>query len=80
MIVQLSKWGNSLGIRIPKQIAGQAHLTEGTKVELQVENGQVVLKPVPKPAYTLEWLLEGITPENCHGEVSTGKAVGREVW
>lgn len=28
----------------------------------------------------LEALLERITPENMHGEVDTGRPLGREVW
>jgi len=32
-----------------------------------------------KPKYTLEGLLEGVTPENCHGEILSGPPVGREI-
>ena len=28
----------------------------------------------------LKYLLERVTPENLHGEVSTGESVGREFW
>jgi hypothetical protein len=32
-----------------------------------------------KPKYTLEGLLEDVTPENCHGEILSGPPVGREI-
>jgi len=35
-------------------------------------------EPRRKPRYTLEQLLEGLTPDMCHGEVCFGPPVGRE--
>lgn len=76
----LAKWGNSLGVRIPMAIAKQIHLTEGTNVTLTVVDGNLVIQPVPRKRYTLDELLEGMTPDNCHAEVEMGKPVGNEIW
>ena len=76
----MQKWGSSLGIRIPKAFAHEAHLEEDTPVEMALVDGKVVLVPVPDPAPTLEELLAGVTDENRHGEFDTGPAVGNEVW
>jgi len=43
-------------------------------------DGQIVIKPVSSPAWTLEQLLEGVTSENIHRETDTGEAVGNEAW
>ena len=76
---QLVRWGNSLAVRIPKNIADEARLAEGDKLLLKVESpGNVAIKAVEKPS--LEELLERITPENVHKEISWGKAVGNEAW
>ncbi len=76
----LVKWGNSLGIRIPIAIAKQINLAEGTNVTLTVVDGNLVIQPIQRKKYTLDELLEGMTPENCHREVEMGEPVGNEIW
>ncbi len=76
----VTKWGNSLGIRIPRSIANQIDLAEGTEVLLAVENGNLVLVPQRKKRYTLDDLLVGMKPEHFHAEVDLGDPVGNEVW
>lgn len=79
MQVRIAKWGDSLAVRIPKAFASEAQLEEGMEVELSVEDGRIILGPV-RPKYSLEELLEGITPENLHPETDWGPPVGKEVW
>ncbi|NGQ95739.1 AbrB/MazE/SpoVT family DNA-binding domain-containing protein [Brevibacillus sp. SYP-B805] len=76
-MLQVQKWGNSLGIRIPKAIALKVGLEEGTEIDLDIEDGNLVIKPKSK---SLDELLSQITPENLHDVVSTGKPKGRESW
>lgn len=80
MLATIAKWGNSRAIRIPKQLALETGIDFGSKVELVLENGELRIVPVEKPRYTLEELVAGITPENRHGEIDIGPAVGKEVW
>lgn len=80
MAASVTKWGNSLAIRIPQYIAKELSLAEGTEVELSVLDGSLVINPKKPQKYTLEELVEQITPENCHAEVDTGEAVGKEIW
>jgi antitoxin MazE len=63
MRTRLDRWGNSLGVRIPKALADEAGLREGDHVEIDVEKGAVVMRR-GRPRYTLDELLEGVTPEN----------------
>ncbi|ANA81076.1 transcriptional regulator/antitoxin, MazE [Paenibacillus vortex V453] len=74
---QVQKWGNSLGIRIPKALAMEIGLEEGSEIDLDVEDGHLVIKPRTN---TLEDLLSKITPDNIHSEVQTGEPQGRESW
>ena len=74
---QVQKWGNSLGIRIPKSVAVKVGLEEGSEVDLDVQDGCLVIKP---KSAALDELLAQVTPENLHKEVSTGEAQGRESW
>ncbi len=68
MITRIHKWGNSLGLRIPKVVAQEVDLTEGTPVEVQARSGRVVVTPVQRKRYSLEDLLAGIKPSNVHVE------------
>jgi antitoxin MazE len=83
---RVSRWGNSLGIRIPKDIIDKIGLAEGMKVEIEAHGAEVVIKRVePKLRYSLEGLLAGFTPELrrelrvASAEVDLGPDVGREV-
>lgn len=79
MLVQLTKWGNSLALRIPAAYAKEIGATANSKAELSVEKGRLVVKPLNEgPAYDLEELVSQITDQNRHEEIDTGPAVGRE--
>ena len=80
MNATIQKWGNSLALRIPKAVARDTRLGNGSVVNLTVEEGKVVIEPVRKVKYSLEELLKGVSKKNIHPSVDTGPAVGREVW
>ena len=80
MQARVQKWGNSLAVRIPKSFASQSHLGQNSVVEMSVENGKIILFPVPEQETTLAQLLEGVTTENLHSETKTGTTVGQEAW
>ena len=80
MRVQVRKWGNSLALRIPKPFAEDVGVREGSAVRLSVSKGRLVAAPIHARKIRLRDLLDGITKETLHGEVSTGPRVGREVW
>jgi antitoxin MazE len=80
MQTRIQKWGNSLGLRIPRSFAVEAQVEEGAAVELSVENGRLLVRPLRVRKYALSALLRKVNPRKLHGEVSTGKAVGREAW
>lgn len=79
MSQKVQKWGNSLAVRIPKAIAAQVHLEEGTPLTLSVEEGKLVLaKARRRRRHTLEELLDRVTDDNIHPETDWGPPVGRE--
>lgn len=45
MLVNLSKWGNSLGVRIPREIAQRLGVSEGSRLEVTEEAGRIVMVP-----------------------------------
>ena len=78
MTVRVQKWGNSLGVRIPKAIARQNAIEEGTELEVMAANGRVILRSRKVPS--LKELVAGMKPANRPTLVEWGKAVGREAW
>jgi len=73
----VAKWGASLAIRIPKAIAEQWGVREGSAVELVSRGEQVVIR---KRRYDLAEMLERVSPDNLHSEVDFGPPAGREEW
>ncbi|MEK7444266.1 MAG: AbrB/MazE/SpoVT family DNA-binding domain-containing protein [candidate division NC10 bacterium] len=80
MQTKIQKWGNSLGLSIPRSLASEAQVEEGSTVELAIENGSLRVRPVRARKYALRELLKGVKPRKLHGEVTTGEPVGREAW
>ena len=80
MQTRIQKWGNSLGLRIPRSFAAEARVAEGATVDLSVENGRLLVRPLRGRRYSLNGLLRHVSRRNLHGEVATGGAVGREAW
>lgn len=59
MELQVGKWGNSLALRLPADVARKLRLHEGARVELQIEDsGRATLSAAPpafdKAAYLAE--------------------------
>ena len=80
MITKIRKWGNSLGLRIPKNVAEDIDVTEGASVQVKIQNGCLVVTPVKQERYVLEDLLAKVKPSNLHEEVEFGAPTGREAW
>ena len=79
MYITIQKWGNSLALRIPKTIAKQVNVHQGSRVDMSLSANKIVLSPT-EHEYSLSSLLKKVTGRNCHEEIRTGKAVGKEVW
>lgn len=79
MKTKVQRWGNSMGVRIPKVFAQEAKLQDGDVVDVRLRKGQLVIVPAHSGC-TLGNLLSKITPENIHSEVATGGKRGREAW
>ena len=61
--LRISKWGNSLGLRVPRDIAARTGLTEGARVEMEgFADGRIVITP-SRRRLTIEELVVGMTPE-----------------
>ena len=73
----IAKWGSSLAIRIPKPVAEQWGISEGSRIDMVPRGDQLVMS---KRAFDLTEMLARMSPETLHGEIDTGPAQGREEW
>lgn len=78
MTVALKKWGNSIALRIPKDIATTLDVDNNSLMELDIHDGVLTLRP--KKENVLEALVSQINSENLHREIDTGESVGNEEW
>ena len=78
MQAQIQKWGNSLGIRIPKNISNKLHIKNGTIVNLEISDHNIIIIPETSE---LDLLLNDITDNNCHHEIlKDDPKLGNELW
>jgi len=75
----VKKWGNSASVRIPVAVLQAAHLDLDEPVDVREESGRIIIEPLRRKEYVLAELVEGITRENVHKEVSFDGPVGKEV-
>ena len=79
MLTKVQKWGNSLGVRIPKPFIEETQISDGNSVDINFDGENIIIKPVRK-SYRLTDLLKDINSKNIHKEIYTGKSVGKEIW
>ena len=80
MGIFVRRWGNSAAVRPPAPVLAAAGIAVDDPVEVREEGGRIIIERTKSGPITLEWLLEGVTPDNVHPETDWGQAVGREVW
>ena len=74
----IRKWGNSLGIRIPSNIEKEISIVDGSHVDIDDIDGQIIIKP--KNKYDLKEMTKNIKKTNIHEEFDSSRPVGNEEW
>ena len=81
MQAQVREWGNSQGIRLPKDILQEANVEINDMLEVKVSDGMIMLVKTFRHQKSLE---ERAAEYNgrlmLDGEYDWGEPVGREVW
>lgn len=81
MTATISNWGNSQGLRFPKDIMRELHLSIGDKVNIFVENQKIILEPIKtkKHIYNINDLVKQIPSDYSPIELLNDKS-GIEEW
>jgi antitoxin MazE len=78
--LDIKKWGNGLGVRVPKTIAEQVNFTENQKVDLVVENGCLIVAPLGEKTLTLEERLKKFNNNQQQEVMQVDELLGAEKW
>jgi len=77
----VGRWGKSLAIRLPGEVAKTAGIGVGDRVEIETRDGDIVIRPAA-PRFTLQELFRGKSPQEWRAAYADafdwGPDVGRE--
>ncbi len=80
-VLDIKRWGNSLGVRLPAGVARKAHLHADQRVRISVEGDHVIIAPLQDAPLTLEQRLAAYDPQRHGGEQMTAtESLGAERW
>ncbi len=82
--IKITKWGNSLGIRLPSVLLDSVSLSEGKYVFLEKDKDFIKIKPEINDFQNLPLkdILKGVKRSDLESNLDDyfGKAVGKEIW
>jgi antitoxin MazE len=81
--IHVTKWGSSLGFRIPKGVAESMDIQAGDALEITpAEDGLLIKKAAsPRKRYVLADILDSFDPAaSSEGEADFGQLRGEEIW
>ena len=81
MTATISSWGNSQGLRFPKDIMKELHLSVGDKMKIVIENQKIVLEPMKqsREKYDINELVNQL-PDDYKAYEAFDNKIGLEEW
>ena len=82
MLSKVQKWGNSQGIRIPKNLLENSNIKIGEEVDITVQEGKIIVEPTNKirGKYHIRDLANKMPKNYQPKEENWGAPMGRETW
>ncbi|PHO11814.1 transcriptional regulator/antitoxin MazE [Malaciobacter marinus] len=81
MTAKISKWGNSQGLRVPKDIMESLQLHIGDNVNITIVDGKAIIEPIKQniPEYDLNELISKV-PQDYKVNEEFDTTLGKEEW
>jgi antitoxin MazE len=76
--LKIQRWGNSLAVRIPSEVARSAKLSAGQPVEVSVQEVGVAIVPIGPREMSLLERLHAFDPLLHGGEALVTRRIGNE--
>ena len=80
MFTNIQKWGNSQGIRIPKNILEEANLSNNDTVNIIVQDKKIVIEKVAQQRKNIKELFANYHEVYNPIQIDWGKTEGKEIW
>ncbi len=81
MTLQIQKWGNSQGVRLPKHLLEAVEWSENEKLNITVENGKIIIEKVTqKERKNIRELFANFDGEYTPIDIDWGNPEGKEIW
>jgi antitoxin component of MazEF toxin-antitoxin module len=77
MQTTISQWGNSNALRLPKSVVNQLYINIGDKVDIDIKDDNIIIKPLKKKS-NLDELLSQM-PDNYQAVEVFDDICGQEV-
>ena len=80
MTVTISKWGNSQGFRVPKDILDKLNLGVGDLVHISQKDNKLIIEPEKKEKkYSIDELVNNL-PKGYKASEEFSSKSGSEIW
>jgi len=82
MLSKVQKWGNSQGIRLPKNLLEKTHIKVGKEVAISVVDGKIIIEAGNeiRGKYNISKLAKKMPKDYAPSEKDWGLPVGKEVF
>ena len=80
MTTTIQKWGNSQGIRIPKNILDSVNWSENEQIIIAVDNGKLIIEKAKKKRKNIKELFANYNGKYEPVEIDWGNPEGKEIW
>lgn len=80
MVTKVQKWGNSQGLRLPKQVLEMAKIAVGDEVEIVIGKEEITVRKVQTRKFDLADLVARMPPGYRASEDAFGAPAGKECW
>ncbi len=82
MLSKVQKWGNSQGVRIPKNLLENSRIKIGEEVAITAHDGKIIVEATQKirGRYNIKDLAAKMPKKYSPNEEEWGSPAGREAW
>lgn len=80
MEIKIQKWGNSDGIRIPRNILKSLNIKTNDILNIEEVNKKIIISIPEKKKVSLEEKFKEYKGKNLSKEFSWDESVGKEIW
>ena len=80
MEIRIQKWGNSDGIRIPRNILKSLNIKTNDILNIEEVNKEIIISIPEKKKVSLEEKFKEYKGKNLSKDFSWDESVGKEIW